>query len=188
MLILYSSPQIVPGPRKDSNYLQDKYNFLYFKKYSRPCNDGAYISTFWKCIHKGLPSCPATITTKKASQADNTEYYYKETDPEKHNHVPDLSKLIKWAAIKEVRTMAIAETSTTPRQVFSNLTAKLAQQGEIVNIKQYTLARRIQGDRQAQAGRPKTPNTYQDVLDLLLDDLKKCIDGSEFLVYGGSVN
>ena len=84
--------------------------------------------------------------------------------------------------------MAIAETSINPRQVFSNLTNKLAQEGEILNVKQYTLARQIQRDRQAQAGRPKTPNTYQEVLELLPDDLKKCLDGSEFLAYGGNVH
>ena len=84
--------------------------------------------------------------------------------------------------------MAIAETSINPRQVFSNLTNKLAQEGEILNVKQYTLARQIQRDRQAQAGRPKTPNNYQEVLDLLPDDLKKCLDGSEFLAYGSNVH
>lgn len=38
-----------------------------------------------------------------------------------------------------------------------------------------------------QGNRPKAPRTFKEVLELLPEDLKACLDGTEFLIYSGNV-
>ena len=166
--------QFVPGKKIGTHYLRDKENYLYSRVYNKEER------TFWKCIVQNNTKCPATATTRK--DGENPEIFVG-TGKSKHNHVPDLSKVKKLTEVAKAKTEAVRNQAVKPRTIFSDLTNTLSD--EVVPIKFGALARSIQRARVKEGKRPKVPDTFAEVLQLLPEDAKKCLDGSEFLVYAG---
>ena len=141
--------KFVPGKRIGTYYLVDPDNFLYSRVFNKDNR------SFWKCIVKNIPKCPASAGTRK--DGDNPEIFTG-TGKNKHNHVPDLSKVKKWTEVAKAKSEAIKNPSVSPRTAFSDLTNSL--DNEVVPVKYTALARSIQRGRAKEGGRPKVPTTY----------------------------
>ena len=172
------------GKKTNSILLVDDQKHLYTRVYQKKNETGGYRS-LWRCIVNKVPKCPATATTKKATE--EAPEVWSSFGPNNHNHVADHSKVVKQIAVGTAKKAALEQPNLKPRVVFGSLASNLENMGEVVPVKYNNLARSISRVRSSLTERPRTPISFQDVLLLLPDNLKYMLDGTIFLVYAGPV-
>ena len=176
--------KFIPGKKVGVSYLVNEDNHLYSRVYNKK-EDGK-TRTLWKCIVNNIPKCPATATTKKERDVDKE--ILSSLGKNEHNHVADLSKLLKLQQVAKAKSDAVEQTALSPRTVFGNLANNIEAKGEVVPIKYSTMARAMSRVRSKLDARPKAPTCYKDAIDNLPEELKILMDGSQFLLYAGEVS
>ena len=74
--------------------------------------------------------CSASATTLR--QGEDGPTFITAANPDKHNHIPSIAKLKTDRAISEAVTKGVKNRTVKPRQLFSDITNKLARDGNLL--------------------------------------------------------
>ena len=112
-------------------YLCDELNFLYNSHYKKLDKAGV-TKGLWKCLKT---DCPARAFTK---QNEGEELCFTGRGKADHNHVADMSKIVKLEATADVRQQALTELSAKPQQLYQDYSTMVTNADEVVTINKDT--------------------------------------------------
>ena len=137
--------QLVPGTYQGTFYLLDDKKHQYLKKYDNPPDENGVATAGWRCYKARTDKCPAMAYTMSDPRSGDSLVITRKKN--EHNHIPNLSLLIKNSAKSEARAQGVADDSIKPRALFSNLSNMIAATGEHNTITPSSLSRAISRDR-----------------------------------------